>query len=139
MLLLTACFGAGGSEKERYINVIEEMTCLVYNTPNLLDADLETDIKAIFEENGFDADDEEAMLELATKYDGDADVQSAAAAALTTCAAGAMEAMQENMMEEEPVDAMMEEEEEEEEGEAEAVDEVEVEVEATVDPVEVSE
>ena len=102
---MTACAGVNAKpEKERYLDVITEMTCLVFSTPDLMDPGLEDKVKAIFKEHGFDADDEQAMLELANRYEGDADVELAAEAALQSCAGDLLDAMNGEIPEEEVVE-----------------------------------
>lgn len=84
-LALSGC-SAMGSEKDRYIDAVTDATCLIFGSADILDPALEEQTKAIFADNGFDVDDEEAMIELAEKYDADTDVQAAIEGALEECA-----------------------------------------------------
>lgn len=91
-VLLTGCFGDSRPEKERFIDATVEVTCLVFSSNDLLDPQLEQQTKDIFKGYGFDVNDEEAMLEVAQRYDDDADVQAAVEAALEECAGDLLEA-----------------------------------------------
>lgn len=84
-LVLTACSSAK-SEKERFIDATVKVTCMVFESGDLLDPALEQKTKDIFTEYGFDVEDEEGMTEIASKYQNDADVQKAVEEALKECA-----------------------------------------------------
>jgi hypothetical protein len=72
-------------EKDRFIAATSEVTCLVFTTENLLDPGLEDETKAIFARYGFDVENDEAMLEIAQRYEDDEDLQRAIEAALSVC------------------------------------------------------
>lgn len=84
-LVLTAC-SSGKSEKQRFIDATVKVTCMVFESGDLLDPALEQKTKDIFTDYGFDVKDEEGMTEIAAKYQNDADVQKAVEEALKECA-----------------------------------------------------
>lgn len=90
-LVLTAC-GSAKSEKERFIDATVKVTCMVFESGDLLDPALEQKTKDIFTDFGFDVEDEEGMTEIAAKYQNDADVQKAVEEALKECAGDLFEA-----------------------------------------------
>jgi hypothetical protein len=100
-LLLSACNTAGGSEKERFISATVEVTCMIFESGDLLDPALEDRTKAVFEEHGFDVEDSEGMLAIASKYESDEEVQKAVEEALMECAGelfGALEGLGEEVV-----------------------------------------
>ena len=123
-LMLTACGASSeADEKQRFIDATVEVTCMIFESEDLLDPSLEQKTKDIFAENGFDVEDEAAMEAIAGKYEDDPDVQSAVEEALAECAGDLMEAfegMEESMGEamEEGMEETMEEGEEVAEEEA---------------------
>lgn len=84
-LVLTAC-SWGKSEKQRFIDATVKVTCMVFESGDLLDPALEQKTKDIFTDYGFDVKDEEGMTKIAAKYQNDADVQKAVEEALKECA-----------------------------------------------------
>lgn len=84
-LVLSAC-SSGKSEKQRFIDATVKVTCMVFESGDLLDPALEQKTKDIFTDYGFDVEDEEGMTEIASKYQNDADVQKAVEEALKECA-----------------------------------------------------
>ena len=90
-LVLTAC-SSGKTEKERFISATVDVTCMVFESGDLLDPSLEQKTKDIFSDYGFDVEDEEGMTEIAAKYQNDADVQTAVEGALKECAGDLFEA-----------------------------------------------
>lgn len=83
-ILFVAC--AEKPEKERFIDATVEVTCMIFESEDILDPALEQQTKDIFVDHGFNVDDETAMQEIAARYENDADVQSAVEEALMKCA-----------------------------------------------------
>lgn len=125
ILLFVAC--GKKPEKERFIDATVEVTCMVFESGDIFDPALEEKTKAIFEDHGFDVEDEAAMQEIAQKYQDDADVQTAVEEALKECAGDLFEGMEEEEnvegSEEEGDEAMEEETEEEATDDAEETEE----------------
>lgn len=90
--LLAGCLGGARDEKQDFIDATVEATCLVFQSENIFDPALEAEAKAIYEDYGFDAENDEAMTALTTKYENDEDVQAAITAALEECAGDYMSA-----------------------------------------------
>lgn len=88
LLLPAILFVACGEkpEKERFIDATVEVTCMIFESEDILDPALEQQTKDIFADHGFNVDDETAMQEIAARYENDADVQSAVEEALMKCA-----------------------------------------------------
>ena len=86
-LILAGCGkgGTGKSEKENFIAATKDVTCMVFQSENLMDPTLEQKAKDIFKKYGFDADDDKVMEELAKKYQDDKDLQDAVTKALEEC------------------------------------------------------
>ncbi|MBP7670808.1 hypothetical protein KA119_00765 [Candidatus Gracilibacteria bacterium] len=129
-LALISVMGLSGcnfmkSEKELYMAAVKEATCMLFEAEDMFDPALEEATKEIFRDKGFDADDEQAMVALAEKYDGDPDVQAAIEEALDECA-GDMSEMMESLGD---INLEEELEETEVEGEEAVVEEGEVEAE----------
>lgn len=102
LIAMFAFSGCGlGSEKSRYIDAVTEATCLIFGSDDIMDPSLEEKTKEIFRDHGFDADDEQAMVELAQKYDADVEVQEAIEEALDECAGDFMEGLGDVNLEEE--------------------------------------
>lgn len=106
VLALIAVMGLSGcnflkSEKERYIEAVKEATCMLFEAEDMLDPALEEQTKEIFRDKGFDADDEDSMVALAKKYDGDTDVQAAIEEALDECAGDLLQGLSDINLEEE--------------------------------------
>lgn len=78
--------GGKKDEKQSFIDATVEATCLVFQSENIFDPALEGQAKDVYKKYGFDADNEEAMNTLTTKYENDADVQAAITKALEECA-----------------------------------------------------
>lgn len=83
-LLLAGC-SSGKPEKERFIDATVEVTCMVFQSGNILDPGLEQKTKDIFDKHGFDIDDEKGMEEIAAKYENDEDVKNAVTKAIEEC------------------------------------------------------
>lgn len=77
--------GGAGDEKQRFIDATVEVTCLVFQSEDLLDPTLEQKSKDVFTKYGFAIDDEAAMKAIADKYEDDKDVQEAVTKALDEC------------------------------------------------------
>lgn len=93
-LVLAAC-SSGKPEKERFIDATVEVTCMVFESGDLLDPALEQKTKDVFEKYGFDVEDEDKMNEIAARYQNDADVQKAVEEALKECAGDLLPALEE--------------------------------------------
>lgn len=87
-LVLAGCGKGGGTqgdEKQRFIDATVEVTCLIFQSEDLLDPTLEQKSKDIFKKFGFDVEDEKGMEAIATKYEDDKDVRDAITKALGEC------------------------------------------------------
>lgn len=84
LVVFTACNAK--SEKQRFTDATVEATCMVFESGDVNNPDLEAKAKAIYEDNGFDVEDEAAMEAIAAKYQNDTDVQTAVQNALKECA-----------------------------------------------------
>ncbi len=95
-LALTGCLGIGeGDEKQAFIDATVEATCLIFQADDIFDPALEAQAKEVYENHGFDANDDDAMETLTTKYEDDEDVQDAIAAALESCAGDKLKGLEE--------------------------------------------
>lgn len=83
-LVLSACGKA--PEKERFIDATVEVTCMVFQSGDIFDPALEEKTKDVFRDYDFPVDDQEAMVEIAAKYENDEEVKTAVEAALRECA-----------------------------------------------------
>ena len=131
-LALISVMGLSGcnfmkSEKELYMAAVKEATCMLFEAEDMFDPALEEATKEIFRDKGFDADDEQAMVALAEKYDGDPEVQAAIEEALDECAGDMLDGLKDLNLEEELEKIEVEGEEEavveEEDKEVETLDE----------------
>jgi len=96
-LVLTGCSWFGGDEKQAFIDATVEATCLIFQAEDIFDPSLEAEAKAVYKNHGFDADDDDAMEVLTTKYQDDQDVQDAIAAALESCAGDTLKGLQDSL------------------------------------------
>lgn len=76
---------------------------MVFEAGNINDPELETKAKAIYEDHGFDVEDEKAMEDIAAKYQNDPDVQKAVQDALKECASDLLNGGADTTPTEEPV------------------------------------
>ncbi|MDA1060732.1 MAG: hypothetical protein O3B47_02985 [bacterium] len=97
-LLLTACGSGGDSkpEKERFIDASVEVACMVFESGDAFDPniDWEAKTKAVFADHGFDVEDDAAMEAIAAKYENDPDIEAALEAAMQECAGDLMKALE---------------------------------------------
>lgn len=84
LVVFTACNAK--SEKQRFTDATVEATCMVFESGDVNNPDLEAKAKAIYKDHGFDVEDEAAMEAIAAKYQNDTDVQTAVQNALKECA-----------------------------------------------------
>ncbi len=84
VLALSSC-GLFKSEKQKFIDATVETTCLLFNSDNFFDPELEGQVKEIYKNYGFDVENETKMQELTTKYENDEEVQAAIMEALAEC------------------------------------------------------
>lgn len=91
-VLLAAC--GGPNEKERFTDATVEVACMVFESGNPFDPELEQKTKDVFSKYDFDVEDEEKMEEIAAKYENDTDVQAAVEGALRECAGELFEALE---------------------------------------------
>lgn len=139
VISMTGCIFGPRDEKQAFIDATVEATCHIFQAENLFDPALEEEAKEIYKKYGFDADDQEGMQAIATKYAEDEEVKSAIMEQIKKCSEGVpgLEglvdmAAEGELIEEEllPEDVVLEEGEAEAEAEGEAEGEAEVEVEA---------
>lgn len=94
-LVLAVFVGCGAvkDEKQSFIDATVKATCLIFESEDLFDPALEEQTKKIFDDYGFDVEDEAAMLALTAKYEGDEEVQASILAELEKCSAGIFEGL----------------------------------------------
>lgn len=89
--------GCQKSEKERFIDARSESTCMVFENPDLASATVD-DIKEktieIFKDNGFEAENEEAMKAIMAKYEEDKEVAAEIEKAFQECAGDLLKAFE---------------------------------------------
>lgn len=83
-LSLSAC-GKPKDEKDSYIQATVEAMCLVFKADNVFDPNLENETKKIYEEYGFNVEDETEMDSISAKYENDKEVQDEIMAGLQEC------------------------------------------------------
>ena len=73
-------------EKNRFIAAHVDVACMIFEAEDIEDAEaLEEETKNIFENHGFDVDNEDAMEAIAVKYAEDPDVEAALIETLEDC------------------------------------------------------
>ena len=88
LLSLTGCIGGPRDEKQDFIDATIEATCEIFQAEDIYDPALEEKAKEIYENYGFDADDDEGMRAIADKYSEDEGVQTAIIAGIEKCSEG---------------------------------------------------
>jgi hypothetical protein len=85
LLFTSLTYGALAPEKERFIEATVDVTCMVFAADDLLDPQMEEDVKTMFAAYGFDVENEELMNEITAKYEDDEDIQADVEEALKEC------------------------------------------------------
>ncbi len=91
VVFLSACGLLRGSEENRFIDATVEATCLVLNSENYMDPTLEDDVKNIYLKYNFPVEDEEVMIEIASKYEENMEVVMAIEEGIEECAGDVLE------------------------------------------------
>jgi len=84
LLVFTAC-GASGDEQQRYIDASIEATCMIFQSDDVFDPALQDEVKEVYDNYGFDADDEAAMEALNAKYENNTVVRDAITGGVEGC------------------------------------------------------
>lgn len=125
-LFLSACSKGPKDEKQAYIDASIESICLMYQTEDILDPQLEVEAKEIYEKYGFDTDDA-ALEELTNKYKDDADVKSQIVEGFSKCSEKYVNAIQDTSTEDANTEEVDDNSAEEESSEEEKVEKMETE------------
>lgn len=88
VLSMTGCILGPRDEKQAFIDATVEATCHIFKAKNLFDPTVEQEAKDIYKKYGFDADNQEAMQAIATKYAEDEEVKTTIMAEIKECSAG---------------------------------------------------
>ncbi len=73
------------SERERFIEATYDATCLIFSRGTVYDEDLDTEVKQIYIDYGFDATKKNVIDDLTTKYVNATDFQARIADAIAEC------------------------------------------------------